>query len=268
MPEAYLSIDDSPSPRTDDLIDYLEAKEIRALLFCRGDFMEDDPDPVIRAIEKGFVVGNHTYAHPRASMVDLGVMQADVLKTEKLIESAYTKAGVQRPGKYFRFSYMDRGMGAWVVDFNRLHTDYHAPLKELFWEGLNFCSQAPPMEEQKAKFTALQEFLRVEGFTSPFEQIKFGWWRDTEIAVAADCFFTFSTADWMLTKRHMEKNWPYKTLEDLRAKIDEDRWLQDKNSRHVILAHDQGEIHDVTVALTDHLLVRGFEFLDFSVDKG
>ena len=37
MSKAYLTIDDSPSARTDDLTDALVARKIPALLFCRGD---------------------------------------------------------------------------------------------------------------------------------------------------------------------------------------------------------------------------------------
>ena len=61
--QCYLTIDDSPSPHTDEMIDYLAENNIPALLFCRGDFLEANPEPILRAIEKGFVIGNHSYAH-------------------------------------------------------------------------------------------------------------------------------------------------------------------------------------------------------------
>jgi peptidoglycan/xylan/chitin deacetylase (PgdA/CDA1 family) len=63
MHEIYLTIDDTPSPLTDDLVDGLVARGVPALLFCRGDFLDASPDAAYRAIDKGMVLGNHGYEH-------------------------------------------------------------------------------------------------------------------------------------------------------------------------------------------------------------
>lgn len=259
MKRAYLTIDDSPSERTDDLVAFLKARDIQALLFCRGDHIAQRPDETIRAIQSGMVIGNHTYSHKRASELTFEQVCEEILKTEREIDLAYKKAEVLRPGKYFRFSYMDRGTGAWVVDFNAAPA-YQEDLKKMFWEGLNFSDSTPPSDDLIDKKDKLQSFLKAEGFTVPFKYLAHDWYTRTEIANAADSFFTYSTSDWMLTKRHLEKNWPYKNIEDLKKKIDDDVFLQNEDSTHIILAHDQPEIFDVVTALVDHFLERGFEF--------
>jgi len=45
----YLTIDDSPSARTDDLVAFLTSRDIPALLFVRGDNMEQYPRAIARA---------------------------------------------------------------------------------------------------------------------------------------------------------------------------------------------------------------------------
>lgn len=260
---AYLTIDDSPSDRTNDLIDFLSARGIPALLFCRGDRLEQNPEPIIRAIQNGFLIGNHTYAHQRASEKTLEETKGDILQCEALIEAAYKKAGVQRTHKTFRFSYLDRGAGAWVIDFDRVSPAQRQALEPVFWEGLNFCDLKKPPAAQFEKTAALQEFLKAEGFSTPFENITLDWYANTEIAAARDCFFTFSTSDWMLTNRHLTKNWPYKSVEDLKNRIDTDPHLQNKSSQHIVLIHDQAEIFQPVCDIIDYFLAKGFKFLDF-----
>jgi peptidoglycan/xylan/chitin deacetylase (PgdA/CDA1 family) len=263
MPKAYLTIDDSPSERTDDLTDFLNVRAIPALLFCRGDRLEENSAPVVRAIEKGMLIGNHTYSHKRASEETLEETKTDILKCERLIEQAYKEAGVQQKHKTFRFSYLDRGTGSWVIDFDRVSPAQREAMEPVFWEGLNFCDLKKPDQEFFDKQTALQEFLKAEGYTAPYKNITLDWYMNTEIAKARDSFFTYSTSDWMLTQRHLTKNWPYKTLQDLERRIDEDPVLNDATGAHIILAHDQAEIYQPVCALVDYFAKRGFEFLDF-----
>lgn len=263
MTRAYLTIDDSPSLRMDDLVDFLAVRDIPALFFVRGDALERSPEPVIRALRKGFSVGNHTYAHKRASERPFEETKADILKCEALIEKAHTSAGVRRNHKTFRFSYLDRGTGAWVVDFDRLTPEQRRAMEPVFQEGLNFCDRKKPGPEAFEKKAALQDFLKSEGFAAPFQGVTLDWYAHTEVAQARDCFFTYSTSDWMLTRRHLEKNWPYRDLEALRRRIGEDEGLKKKESVHVILAHDQEEIFDPVCGLVEHFSAQGFEFLDF-----
>jgi hypothetical protein len=96
--------------------------------------------------------------------------------------------------------------------------------------------------------------ISVEGVTIP-------WYADSEMATAIDSLCTFSTSDWALLERHKGKH-GFSTIKDLTDKIDADPWLKDRNSAHIVLAHDSGEIHEVTKALIQHMR-RDFEFVDF-----
>lgn len=260
--KAYLTIDDSPSPQTDGLTDYLREKNIPAILFCRGDRLAENPEPAARAAEKGFVLANHAYSHRRASQLSFAEMAEEIEKTERLIEAAYQKAGKARQGKHFRFPHMDRGCGGWIVDYNALPESSRDTVIRLFGEGLNI-SLSPPHEEQIVRKEKLQDYLKEEGYTAPpFTGVTHEWYVNTELAQAVDAMFTFSTSDWMITPRHAGK-WPCKTLQDLKDKIDNDPWLAAEGSADIILMHDQDGLLDTTKALLDHMLGRKFSFLSF-----
>jgi len=255
---ALLTIDDSPSVQTDALCDFLVRRNVPALFFCRGDRLDLNPEPVVRAIGAGFFMGNHAYSHTRFSTLSYEDGVAEILKTETLIDAAYKKAGVARPAKYFRFPHMDRGTGGWIIDFDAAgqHKDR---LIRLFAEGLNI-DLTPPSAALRDKKDRLQEFLRAQGFVPlPGADLTLPWYRDTELAQAVDAMFTFSTSDWMVTPRHAGK-WRYKTLADLLNKIDEDDTLWQSAGHHIILAHDQDDLLPVVSALVDHILDKGMEF--------
>lgn len=256
---AYLTIDDSPSSRMDDMVDALEASGVPAIFFCRGDLLEKNRASVTRAIKKGFIAANHAYNHRRSSQISFDEVTAEITATQKLLDQCWADAGMDTWPKYFRFPHMDRGTGGWVVDFQKVPDEHRDILIKLFADGLNV-SMDPPSEEAKGKKAQLQLWLKSNGFTKPaFNNVALPWYRDTEMAQAIDAMFTFSTSDWMITPRH-KGNWPYKTLDDLKAKIDNDPWLQRTDTAHIILAHDQADIVDDTLALVDHMLDRGFKF--------
>lgn len=260
MKAAYLTIDDSPSAHTDDLTDFLVERGVPALLFCRGDMMEKNGlNALVRAIDKGIVLGNHAYHHYRASEQTFEVYVEEIRATEKLIEQAYAEANVTRDNKYFRFPHIDRGTGGWIIDYNQLSEDERADVIEIFSDGLNI-SLTPPTPEMIQKKEHLQDFLSAEGFTPfPAEGISFPWYQG-ELARAVDVPYTYSFGDWMLLSRHKGK-WPYKSLDDLRNKIDADRWLQATQNVNIILAHDKEEIDVVVRDLIDHCLEQDITFL-------
>ena len=254
----YLTIDDSPSMETGALTDALRARGLPALFFCRGDRLDADPRAAARAAAQGFILGNHAWSHTRFSTLSFEAGVGEIAATEGLIETAYRAAGIARPGKYFRFPHLDRGAGGWVVDYDAAGP-HRETLIDLFAGGLNIHLTPPPPElvEKKA---ALQTWLRAEGFAPPpcFANVEMPWYRETEMARAADCVFTFSTADWMLTPRHAGQ-WAYKDLAGLKEKIDNDRALREPGG-HIVLAHDQDGLLETVLPLLDHFVARGFSF--------
>lgn len=256
---AYLTIDDSPSERMDDMVDWLAARGAPAIFFCRGDHLATRMDSAVRAIGKGFVIANHAYHHRRSSQIAFAEVTKEISDTQALIDTAYAKAGAAPPGRYFRFPHMDRGTGGWIVDYDSVPEAHRETVTRMFADGLNITLD-PPDAAATQKKILLQEWLKVSGFDPlPCADVTFPWFRDSEMAEAVDAMYTYSTSDWMLTARHKGK-WAWKTLDDLKRKIDTDPWLQRSDSAHIILAHDNAEIHDETIALIDYCLHQGIQF--------
>lgn len=234
--KAYLTIDDSPCEHTPALVDFLAERQIPALLFVRGAFMEQNPAAIEYAIQKGLVIGNHSYAHKPAGEMEPQEWVDDLELCDHLIDAAYARCGIDRPGKYYRFPYIDRGDGVRI--------------ERIFADG----EETEIVENNKTSI--LQQYLQDQGFAQPFANMSSGY-----PSKAVDSLFTYTSGDWMLTPRHKGK-WECKTLDDLKARIDDDLSLQDEGP-HVILMHDQNGIHDDVCALIDYFIQKNFTFLDF-----
>ncbi len=260
---AYLTIDDGPSERFTELVDFLDNRNLPALFFNRGDAMEARPEAVIYAIQKGFVIGNHGYAHMRTLKMELSEICADIARCDEIIDDLYARANIKRAGKYFRFPYMDRGMGACLVEPDTLSEDHKSAHDDLLITGLGHTPAIPGLchIDKKRK---LQIFLQEQGYDPvPFIGVSIPWYANSEMASAIDALCTYSTSDWAISKRHAGKH-GFQTVEDLKLKIDNDPWLEDESSSHIVLAHDQAELFEETTDLIDHFCKIGFEFLDFS----
>lgn len=265
MKKAYLTIDDSPSPHTDELTDFLLSRQVPALLFARGAFMETPEgfQKIVRAIRKGFRIGNHSYAHERTSEIGFDSQTTQILKTQALIDRAYSEAGIEPPDRCFRFPHLDRGCGnAWVIDFETVPAEYRAYVQHLFWDGVRLETTTPPTPFQIELKQSIQTWLIAQGFKKLHTpDVTFPWWEQSELGQAVDALITFSTSDWMLTPRHSGR-WPIKTMEDLKQKIDRDPWLNRTDSAHIILAHDDREDSlTITENMVDHFLKQKFQFL-------
>ncbi|NBX66614.1 MAG: polysaccharide deacetylase family protein [Proteobacteria bacterium] len=274
MPKAYLTIDDSPTKHTEELTDWLLKNDIPAVLFCIGsaykdlhvecEGIEQNPEPILNAIKKGFVVANHTYTHRRSSEMSFEEVVDEIEKTEALIEELYKQAGIPRLHKLIRFPHLDRGAGGWIVDFNQ-SGPHEAVHKSLFFDGLNV-KPTPPTPEQIEKKAKIQDYLKREGYTAEvFEGVTHPWYAETEMAEARDSLMTFSTSDWMLnpdfTNYSEEWGWSHKTLAALKNKIDTDAHLWRDDSAHVILAHDHNRMFETTRDLIAHMQSKGMEFI-------
>lgn len=117
--DVTLVIDDGPSPATTRMLDTLEAGGHRAVLFILGCEVAGREASLVDAIRRGFALGNHSFSHPSFSEITVGAARAEILGTEERIDALYASAGVARPGKWFRFPYLDTG-GERHADFQRL----------------------------------------------------------------------------------------------------------------------------------------------------
>ncbi|HPQ50042.1 MAG: polysaccharide deacetylase family protein [Alphaproteobacteria bacterium] len=268
MKKVYLTIDDSPSKNTDDLTDFLKEKNIPAVFFVRGQSMDPEQgnkeafQKIVRTIQKGFTVANHSYAHERTSEIGFESQTQQIAKTQNLIDLAYQQAGKEPPPRYFRFPHLDRGCGnAWVIDFETIPEQYRDYVQHLFWDGVRLETKEPPTKEQKDLKIQIQHWLTGNGFIKfPTPDVTLPWWVGTELETAIDCLITFSTSDWMLTPRHLGK-WSFKTTAEIQKKIDSDPWLNREDSAHIVLIHDDREdLLTVTENLVNHMLHSNFIF--------
>ena len=233
MPEAYLTIDDSPSPHTQELVDALVERGVPALLFVRGQLLEQNPKAIEYAIEHGMVIGNHSYAHKPSGEMEPQEWADDLELCEHLIEAAYRRCHKERQAKYYRFPYIDRGDGVKVEQIDK----------------------ANMAENEKTQ--ALQDYLHEQHFYQPFKKMPRSYPK-----LANDCLYTYTARDWMLNDTHRGKH-DIQTRAQLLARAEADEGLKNEEQRHILLLHDQpGMTHDA-IALIDYFIKKGFTFLDF-----
>ncbi|MBQ0166803.1 MAG: polysaccharide deacetylase family protein [Treponema sp.] len=109
MIKAYLTIDDVTTSLTPGIVDFLTSKSITPIMFCWGERLLAHPDEAIYALKHGVILQNHSFSHPEFSKLSLWKAKREIMKNEKIIESLYKKAGVDRPFKLFRFPYGNNG---------------------------------------------------------------------------------------------------------------------------------------------------------------
>jgi peptidoglycan/xylan/chitin deacetylase (PgdA/CDA1 family) len=241
----YLTIDDAP---TDDFlrkINFLISKNIPAIFFCRGEDLEKNPEDVITAIGKGFVIGNHSYDHPHFSKIPLKDCFHQIKRTDEIIDDIYKEANVTRPAKLFRFPYGDKGSGldaeqGWPEDKD----------KRLFMQGI-------------------QNYLKKLGYSQPiFENISYKWYIDAGLHKDVDIYWTYYTFDCEVAAYRedgTENPHGYRTFYNLKKRMDEDfpeecRGLNYRGSNDIILLHDCPGIEDLFTLLINALLDKGIYF--------
>ena len=82
-----LTFDDGPHPYyTEQLLDGLKEREVRATFFVMGKNVEQYPELVERMSEEGHLVGNHTYSHMQLSQSNEDAFREELVKTNEMIE--------------------------------------------------------------------------------------------------------------------------------------------------------------------------------------
>ena len=107
--KVIMTIDDIPQDITRTVIDCYQEMNIPFVMFGIGQDMEKREEDVIYALQKGIVVGNHTYSHPDISKLSYEEGIEEIEKTEAILDRLYEKAGVERKYKLFRFPFIDKG---------------------------------------------------------------------------------------------------------------------------------------------------------------
>jgi peptidoglycan-N-acetylglucosamine deacetylase len=220
---AYLTIDDAPSQDFPGKLDFLDSKGIRAVWFCQGNYMEQRPEMVIEAIRRRHVIGNHSYSHPHFSSLALDQCYAEIRATDAVMNDLYVQSGVERPARYFRFPYGDKG------------EQHHA---------------------------AVQRYLRNLGYSQPaFADITYAYYREGGYLDDVDWYWTFDTHDWAIHKENPPHG--INSVQKILERMDEDvpeawRGLNDAQSADIVLTHDVE--NTVFVAEVGYMIEKGIQF--------
>jgi peptidoglycan/xylan/chitin deacetylase (PgdA/CDA1 family) len=262
--DLYLTIDDSPSANFTVLCDYLKTNGIPAVFFVRGDQLSLYPEETVQAIKDGFVIANHSWSHHRASKLGADLAVKEVLKTQKLIEALYKKAGVALPGPYMRFPYMDAGLGGWPLPEAAFSADEQAEVEGAYatFYG-NDMTRPNPARVQC--FNEIQAALRAKGFRQmPFEGVQIEWCRTYARSDAVSTQGTFCHPDWYRYSRYKDAfSEEERSVERLNRNFDD--FVVANPGAHVIVMHDKEEIWHDTKAMIDHMLKSGHTFLPIPV---
>lgn len=83
-----ITFDDGPSGMyTEQLLDGLKQRGVKATFFLIGENIEGREKIVKRMYEEGHVIGNHTYSHVELTKMEYGECQAEIERTNVLIET-------------------------------------------------------------------------------------------------------------------------------------------------------------------------------------
>jgi peptidoglycan-N-acetylglucosamine deacetylase len=241
---AYLTIDDAPSRDFTAKVDYLYQNNIPAIFFCVGEFIKPHLPAVQYAIQRGFLIGNHSYHHHYFSDLSLDDCKREIRDTDDLIHQVYSSLGLERPARYFRFPHFDTGGDASGQSYE---AKWSCPRSDWF------------QYEFAAKRSTLQQYLQDLGYRQPaFEGVNLRYSDDSNLLAGADVRCTFDQAEYWLD--NPEAPWGLSSEEAILARIDEDcpyegRSLNRLDTVDIILVHD----HENTTKLFYRIIARYIE---------
>jgi peptidoglycan-N-acetylglucosamine deacetylase len=109
MAVAFLTVDDGPSALFEEKLDFLSERAVPAVFFCVGREIAGREDQLLRALELGFELGNHSWSHPRFSGLSAGDCSSEIERADDAIGELYGRAGLAWKVKRFRFPFFDPG---------------------------------------------------------------------------------------------------------------------------------------------------------------
>lgn len=82
-----LTFDDGPGRSTEELLDGLKERNVKATFFLVGENIEGHEDIVKRMYDEGHLIGNHTFSHVQLTAVPEGKALEEVNETNDAIEA-------------------------------------------------------------------------------------------------------------------------------------------------------------------------------------
>lgn len=81
-----LTFDDGPHPQfTEQLLDGLKTRGVRATFFVTGEHAQLHPDIIERMNEEGHLIGNHTYSHIQLTDGNREKFKQELIKTNQIL---------------------------------------------------------------------------------------------------------------------------------------------------------------------------------------
>lgn len=81
-----LTFDDGPHPHyTEQLLDGLKKRGVKATFFVTGEHAEKHPEVIKRMSEEGHLIGNHTYSHIQLKAGNKEVFKEELIRTNEII---------------------------------------------------------------------------------------------------------------------------------------------------------------------------------------
>ena len=90
-PKIALTFDDGPSIYTEELLEGLKERNVKANFFIIGKSAETYPEIVKRAAKEGHLIGNHTYSHVEISRLSETKAKEEIEKTNEILEKLIKK---------------------------------------------------------------------------------------------------------------------------------------------------------------------------------
>jgi peptidoglycan/xylan/chitin deacetylase (PgdA/CDA1 family) len=82
LKQAALTFDDGPDDYwTPQILDQLSRYNVQATFFCLGDLIQQNSSTLQKIVEKGHIIGNHSWNHPSLPEISLDEMRMQIERT-------------------------------------------------------------------------------------------------------------------------------------------------------------------------------------------
>lgn len=89
-----LTFDDAPNSKTQEILNILKEKQVKATFYEVGKAIEQYPEEAKSIVEAGMEIGNHSYSHKRMVLKSPSFIHTEVQNTNTLIRSSGYKGEI------------------------------------------------------------------------------------------------------------------------------------------------------------------------------
>lgn len=266
-----LTIDDCPSIAFEEMLQFLDTVGIKAVFFCIGRRIPGNEENLVKAIQNGHVIGNHSYSHKHFSNLDLNDCYDEITKAALLISHLYRMAGHNSHPKVFRFPYGDRAdlkYGHHFIPFEKAWFQ-HQPMIirnwfQFFKKANTFEKKQKLGEDRKKKIQAYLAGMGYKGF--PKDLVQYNFFK--VLNHGFDWSWTIDVGEWRWYTSNISEEVERNILSELFSskpylgfgEISEPHGLFGNSSNEILLLHDHPKTMAVFKKTIRSLLDKNFTF--------